>query len=227
MIKELKIDLRQVENVLLYRVIQQDESFTGKGEIFDNGDVSIYSLLCKLIIDGDLYIDGTDKCGRERFTAKIYDTLDEATSIKEGIEKCVADFNEYIRKENEKEKYGFSCGEEYWFVTDHGVVHNSKWKNRHSDKFRCNSKNAFKTKEEAGRKLKILNYIYENQTIFTKEQWEDEDLPKLSVYTIGESHTLKISYSYFCKDNTYFFDNKETARKVADFIGYDDFVKYL
>ena len=227
MIKELKIDLRQVENVLLYKVIQQDESYIGKGKIFENGDVDINSLASKAIVGRDLYINGVEECGNDLFITKMFASIAEATEIKDKIEKCVADFNAYIRKENEKGKYGFSCGEEYWFVTDHGVVHNSKWKNREADKFRYNSKNAFKTKEEAERKLEILNCIYENQTIFTEEQWEEAEYGGFELYSDVNEHSVGLCYNDCYKFSTYYFKDKETARKVADFIGYDDFMKYL
>ena len=231
MIKELIIDLRQVENVLIYKVIQQDESFTGGAMIYRNGDVSIYSRNYKAIdICGRnilLYINGVNEEKNCLVWSEFYDSIERATEIKDKIEKCVAEFNTHIRKENEKEKYGFSYEETYWFIDEYGTISNSRWSNDKFDKFRYNSKNAFKTKEEAKRKLEILNYIYENQTIFTKEQWEDVELYKFDIYAGVEESTLIVSYNCFYKDAKYFFKNEKIAQKVADFIGYDDFMKYL
>ena len=231
MIKELIIDLQQIENVLLYKVIQQDESFKGKNLIFKSGNVSIYSNYWKAIEDNgqviSLYINGTEKSQNNLFWSRAYNSVALATEIKDKIEKCVADFNTHIRKENEKEKYGFSYEETYWFIDEYGTISNSRWSNDKFDKFKYNSKNAFKTKEEAERKLEILNCIYENQTIFTKEQWEDVELYKFDIYAGVEESTLIVSYNCFYKDAKYFFKNEKIAQKVADFIGYDDFMKYL
>ena len=107
MIKELIIDLQQIENVLLYKVVQQDESFAGKGLVYNNGEVFMYSNYCKSIgIGGDnptLYIDGVCVGDNLLVWSKSCSSIEKATEIKDKIEKCVADFNEYIRKENEQE----------------------------------------------------------------------------------------------------------------------------
>ena len=231
MIKELKIDLRQIENVLIYKVIQQDESFTAKGTIFKNDDMTINSFTDKEIMGGNLYINGTYDCGRELFITKIFDSVEKATEVKAKIEKCVVAFNEHIRKENEqeneKEMCGFSYDETYWYLNNGGIVGKGDWVDDRFDKFRYNSKNAFKTPEEAKRKQEILNYIYENQTLFTKEQWEDGEDDRYSIYADIEGRALHTGYRDHYKEAKYFFKGKETAQKVADFIGYADYMKYL
>lgn len=231
MIKELIIDLQQIENVLIYKVIQQDESFTGKDLIFQGEDVMIYSKYNKSINIFEesiaLYIDGEWTEDNSLVWSKSFDSVEKATEIKAKIEKCVTDFNAHIREENKKAKYGFSYEETYWFIDDYGTINNSKWSYDKFDKFKYNSKNVFKTKEEAERKLEILNCIYENQTIFTKEQWEEVELYKFDIYARVEESDLIVSYNCFYKDAKYFFKDEKTARKVADFIGYDDYMKYL
>ena len=231
MIKELIIDLQQIENVLLYKVTQQDESFTGNGLVYNNGEVFIYSNCYKSINTGGenptLYIDGVGVEDNLLVWSKSCNSPEKATEIRTKIERCVADFNEYIRKENEKETCGFSCGETYWYVDGYGTISNSEWVNHRWDKFRYNSKNAFKTREEAERKLEILNCIYDNQIVFTEAQWKEAELLKVSLYANNETHALSTLPNYLCKRSIYYFKDKETARKVADFIGYDDFMKYL
>lgn len=231
MIKELIIDLRQVENVLLYKVIQQDESFTGNDLIFKSECVNIYSNYYKAIeVCGQkifLHINGTSEEQNCLVWSEAYTSIGETTEIKAKIEKCVVDFNEHIRKENEKSEFKFYPEEVYYYINDNGTIHNSRWKNRYSDEFRYNSKNAFKTREEAERKLEILNFIYENQTIFTEEQWKDKDLPKYIFCVTTAACAFLIDYTCLWKNNKYYFKDRETAQKVADFIGYDDYMKYL
>ena len=235
MIKELIIDLQQIENVLLYRIIQQDESFKGKGKLFEKDDISIHSANHKAIITFEkttsLYTNGLDEETDCLVWSKDLMSVERATEIKAKIEKCVVAFNEHIRKENEqeneKEMCGFSYDETYWYLNNGGIVGKGDWVDDRFDKFRYNSKNAFKTPEEAKRKQEILNYIYENQTLFTKEQWEDGEDDRYSIYADIEGRALHTGYRDHYKEAKYFFKGKETAQKVADFIGYADYMKYL
>ena len=231
MIKELIIDLRQIDNVLIYKVVQQDESFAGNDLIFKSECVNIYSNYWKAIeVCGQkilLHINGTSEEKNCLVWSESYNSVEKATEIRTKIEKCVSDFNEYIRKENEKETCGFSCGETYWYMNDGGLIFKGDWVNDRFDIFRYNSKNAFKTREEAERKLEILNCIYDNQIVFTEAQWKEAELLKVSLYANNETHALSTLPNYLCKRSIYYFKDEETARKVADFIGYDDFIKYL
>lgn len=56
--KKLKLKLWQVENVVLMKVLQQDESTRGKGKLFEYGGLTLKSVNEPVISNGVVFLSG-------------------------------------------------------------------------------------------------------------------------------------------------------------------------
>ncbi len=217
---KLKLEIKQIENVLLIKVPNDmdfnklDKNALGKANI---------NLRDTFYVNSILKINNINLLKTYRtYHPYKFDTEQQATEKREKIERTIAKYNESLEL-----KDSFDQGEEYWFIDNEIEVLRDYWYNHRIDILHYQNNNVFKTKEEAQRKLDIINFINENKYNFTEKEWEDFDINKYTIRANAVYKNLSAETFGNVKNlNNPYFKDQETAQKVADFIGYDDFMKY-
>lgn len=105
--KELKLKIFNIENVVLMKVLEQDESLIGKGYIYKakNG-IDIASSDSPCIYETDIFINGDDIDFDNKLNGLRFKTTQEAIEYIRKVKEAVAEYNESIKEilyEEEKE----------------------------------------------------------------------------------------------------------------------------
>lgn len=107
--------------------------------------------------------------------------------------------------------------EEYYFYNkDYESVDYTLWSNEEIDNIRLKNKVIFKTEAEAQRYADYQKAKEEYSYDFSKEEWEDDDIPKSYIYYDYEDKRIATSICRYSKDigNLYF----KTIQQAQDFI---------
>lgn len=224
--KELKIDVKRIENVIMLKTVQIDESLEGE-EVEISKRLNRFKLITNCFNDigtNGVFLDSVNKGAKNIYGCRCFDSIKVAVEIENKILKCVKEYNASI-----KHKYSFENGEMYWFIDDTGEVNVDKWEDQDIDIYRYNTGNAIKTEGEAERKLEIMNFIYEHEYKFTEEEWNDRGIYKYFIYVEFANGKAELDYSCnsLIRKAKYYFKDHATLRKVINFIGADDYIKYV
>lgn len=96
--KKLKVRLWRIENVVLMKVLEQDESLRGADYIYGNSDIEIYGAE-ELSIDlGSIYLGMTNG-----FDYIAVGTITEAKIYYNKIKKVVQDYNKTLDTETKSD----------------------------------------------------------------------------------------------------------------------------
>lgn len=105
--KELKIKIWNIENIVIMRVLDQDESLRGKGFIYEakNG-ITIASDNSPCIYETAIFINGDDKDFDNKLDGLSFKITQEAKEYIEKVKEAVAEYNSSIKEEilDKKEK---------------------------------------------------------------------------------------------------------------------------
>ena len=98
--KKLRLKLWRIKNVVLMKVLEQDESLRGKGFIFETYDFKIWSVTnpC-LTFDDTFYIRGTVSECDNNITCREFDCADKAQNYIQTVIDTVRAYNESISTE--------------------------------------------------------------------------------------------------------------------------------
>ena len=161
----LKVEFKQIENVVLMKVLEQgDEIKLGCGCFFEHNDVKLCSLSYPQIFSHSLYVKGKSECPQDVYGSISFDTPEEAAEYIVKFTDCIDAYNESVQETDllwkpniDDEYYSVSSNYEsppcllyYWnYTCDSKLVKNF---------------GAFKTEEQAE---KVRKYI-----ILTNLLWQ-------------------------------------------------------
>ncbi len=222
---KLKLEIKQVENVILIKVLEDLDFMKLDKKALEKSKICVCgraNTLLERIVDFHINIADVEISNCSTYQSYDFETELEAAKNREEIEKTVALYNEILEG-----KYLFKVGEIYYYVSCCGGVYPDTWQAFCIDIYRYQNNNTFETREEAQRKYDIINFANENKYEFTEEEWERYDIDKYFIRANTVNKRLVINcYATLKPHNAPCFKDRETAQKVADYIGYDDFMKY-
>lgn len=136
-------------------------------------------------------------------------------------QELLTKLEEQIKKEQEFPQ----VGDEYWFIDDRGMVFDSEFKNKKSDKDSLEIGNFFQTKEQAEfvvEKLKVEAELREFSRPFEygencTEFYYDHDFGRIMFCTLTASQTQGAIY----------FESREKAEEAIDTVGEERIKKYI
>lgn len=125
---------------------------------------------------------------------------------------------EVIDKESKKEgKWKPKKGECYWFRNEFGVIQWYRTEEQGIIDWQYNNIPLFLTKEACERYWHFMDTVKEKSYEFSKEEWENVDIPKFVIKHNYEKDYFEIgcfqSIKYF---NTTYFKTEEDAKYIID-----------
>ena len=139
----------------------------------------------------------------------------------EELEKELLELKEQVKEQQEFPR----DGDEYWFMSDSGVIGNSFYSNYYIDNDRLEIGNFFKDGEQAEfavEKLKV-----ENELRKLSDSW-DLEITQYSFSFDWECGELKIEYpDYNQYPNSYYFYSADDVQQAIETVGRGRIKKYL
>lgn len=161
----LKVEFKQVENVVLMKVLEQsDEIKLGCGRFFEHNGIKLYSTFYPEICSSSLYVKGKSKDAQDVYTSKSFNTPEEAAEYIVKFTECIDAYNESVK---EKELlWKPNTGDVYYRVdNDCGYVSCLHYSlDDPYDRMRVKTFGAFKTKEQAEKVRKhsiLMNLLWQ------------------------------------------------------------------
>ena len=94
----LTVDFKQIENVVLMKVLEQgDEIELGCGRFFEHNGIKLLSVDCPQICSSSLYVKGESDDVQDVYTSKSFDTLEKAAEHIVKFTKCIDAYNESVK----------------------------------------------------------------------------------------------------------------------------------
>lgn len=94
----LKVEFKQIENVVLMKVIEQGtEIKLGCGCFFEHNDVKLCSLCYPQIFSHSLYVKGKSECSQDVYGSISFDTPEEASEHIAKFTKCIDAYNKSVK----------------------------------------------------------------------------------------------------------------------------------
>lgn len=121
------------------------------------------------------------------------------------------------QKKEEKKRWRAKAGNKYFYVDDFGIVESTQDKEYNSDDYRYETRNYFKTKEEAEEYQEVINTYYDLMDLADelndgrKIEWNDENQCKYFIYydcgndTLEKTCAMKWKYlgQIYCLDKKF------------------------
>lgn len=97
----LKVEFKQVENVVLMKVIEQgNEIELGRGCFFEYNGIRLHSVGRPQIGLYSLYVKGKSKCAQDVYESISFNTPEEAAEHIVKFTKCIDAYNESVKEKN-------------------------------------------------------------------------------------------------------------------------------
>lgn len=117
----LKVEFKQIENVVLMKVLEQgDEIELGCGCFFEHGDIKLCSLCYPQIFSHSLYVKGKSECPQDIYGSISFDTPEKASEYIAKFTECINAYNESVKDKDllwkpniDDEYYNIRGGYEY------------------------------------------------------------------------------------------------------------------
>ena len=94
----LRVEFKQIENVVLMKVIEQgNEIKLGCGRFFEHDGIKLLSVDCPQICSSSLYVKGESDDVQDVYTSKSFDTLEKAAEHIVKFTKCIDAYNESVK----------------------------------------------------------------------------------------------------------------------------------
>lgn len=149
-------------------------------------------------------------------------------NIQERIEALETEFNEKIKAlkaEVQREKEFPQDGDEYWFITDRGMVFDSKFENKKSDRDSMEIGNIFRDREQAYFALEKLKVEAELRKF--SRPFECGAFNCCISLDTDEDCFYVDSSRYFQSQGTIHFESKVKAQQAIELVGEDRIKKYI
>lgn len=140
------------------------------------------------------------------------------------IDKCIV-------KKSKKSKtvYDLKYGDEYFFLTESGIVQGGIWRYDMTILSMLSIGNLFLTEEDAEfayERLVVIAELKKYAKDFSDEEWEKMNLPKYYLYFDYEDQAINIVYVRSTKISDIYFESKEKAQEAIEAVGEDRVKKY-
>ena len=161
----LKVEFKQIENVVLMKVLEQgDEIELGCGCFFEHNDIKLCSVSCPEIYSYSLYVKGKSEQTQDIYASVSFDTPEKASKYIVKFTECIDAYNDSVKEKDllwkpniDDEYYSVSSNYEsppcllyYWnYTCDSKLVKNF---------------GAFKTEEQAEKVRKqiiLMNLLWQ------------------------------------------------------------------
>lgn len=161
----LKVEFKQIENVVLMKVLEQgDEIELNSGCFFEYGDVKLCSASHPQIFLYSLYVKGKSERAQDTYASMSFNTPEEAAEYIAKFTECINAYNESVKDKDLLWKP--NTGDVYYRVNnDRGYV---SWLHYclddPYDRMRVKTFGAFKTEEQAEKVRKhsiLMNLLWQ------------------------------------------------------------------
>ena len=97
----LKVEFKQIENVVLMKVLEQgDEIELGCGCFFEYGDIKLCSVSYPQIHPYSLYVKGKSECSQDVYGSISFDTPKEASECIVKFTECIDAYNDSVKDQD-------------------------------------------------------------------------------------------------------------------------------
>lgn len=139
----------------------------------------------------------------------------------------VAIEEEFLKEHKENCKFIPELRKPYWFINSEGWITYTVNLDGDSDKWCIENNPVFKTRNEC-RKYKdyliaLNKYSYE----FSKEEWEDRSIEKLSLFWDHETKKIGKIWRYVCKMKSHYFKTVDDINAFRNEIGDEAIEKFM
>lgn len=128
-----------------------------------------------------------------------------------------------------KTVYDLECGDNYFCVSNDGVVIYYTWYDYASDIRRLSIGNVFLTKEDAdfaSERLKVIAELRKYAKEFSDEEWKNRDLNKHCIRYDFRICRVYVMVSFSIKATELYFESEEKAKEAIEAVGEDRIKKY-
>lgn len=141
--------------------------------------------------------------------------------VTDEIDKCIV--------KAPKTVYDLKYGDEYFFLTESGIVQGGIWRDDMISLSILSIGNMFLTEEDAEFAIERLNVIAELKEYakeFSDEEWMNQSIVKHYIIFDYEDHVINIGYVRFTKVSDIYFESEEKAQEAIEAVGEDRVKKY-
>ena len=97
----LKVEFKQIENVVLMKVIEQgNEIKLGCDCFFEHNGIKLCSVDCPQICSSSLYVKGESNDVQDVYTSKSFDTPEEAAEYIAKFTECIDAYNDSVKEQD-------------------------------------------------------------------------------------------------------------------------------
>ena len=128
-----------------------------------------------------------------------------------------------------KTVYDLKYGDEYFFLTESGIVQGGIWRDDMISLSILSIGNMFLTEEDAEFAIERLNVIAELKKYakeFSDEEWMDKDLPKYHIGFEYGCRGLSCYIALWIRRLDLYFESEEKAQEAIEAVGEDRVKKY-
>ena len=160
----LKVEFKQIENVVLMKVLEQgNEIELNSGCFFECGDVKLCSASHPQIFLYSLYVKGKSERAQDTYASMSFNTPEEAAEHIVKFTKCIDAYNESVKDKDLLWKPNID--DEYYHVSnDYECVNKSINRDCNLDRNIIKNFAVFKTKEQAEKVRKhyiLMNLLWQ------------------------------------------------------------------
>lgn len=141
--------------------------------------------------------------------------------VTDEIDKCIVKMPKTV--------YDLKYGDEYFFLTESGIVQGGIWRDDMISLSILSIGNMFLTEEDAEFAIERLNVIAELKKYakeFSDEEWKDYDLDKYYIMFDYNNHVINIDYANRVKGNGIYFESPQKVQEATKAVGEDRIKKY-
>lgn len=147
--------------------------------------------------------------------------------VTDEIDKCIVKAPKTVYEP--KTIYDLKYGDEYFFLTESGIVQGGIWRDDMTSLSILSIGNMFLTEEDAEFAIERLNVIAELKKYakeFSDEEWLNQSIVKHFITFDYEDHAINIGYVCSTKVSDIYFESEEKAQEVIKAVGEDRIKKY-
>ena len=147
--------------------------------------------------------------------------------VTDEIDKCIVKVPKTVYEP--KTIYDLKYGEEYFFLTESGIVQGGIWRDDMISLSMLSIGNMFLTEEDAEFAIERLEVIAELKKYakeFSDEEWLNQSIVKHYIIFDYEDHVINIGYVCFTKVSDIYFESEEKAQEAIEAVGKNRVEKY-